>query len=336
MKRLYLSLMGCLSICLSAIAQYQPDILGDGYQCRTLQLANDYEGEVVTTLVRKPPLPETDRALLYVHGYNDYFFQKELGDSLNAHGYNFYALDLRKYGRSLRPHQDAFFCKDLSEYFADLDTALTIIRQEGNREIFLMGHSTGGLITSYYLYHRKGLPGVQGLILNSPFLDWNAGEGWMENYAFPLVSLIGYCFPTWTVQEAGQQFSRYAASLLRSHRGEWEFNEEWKRPYGHPIRAGWIHAIHSAQQTLQEGAGLTCPILLLSSDHSVMEEQAWDDRYLAGDLVLDVNDIQQYGRRLGDRVTAATIPNGLHDLILSTLAARQEAYRVIFDWLGQR
>ena len=38
-----------------------------------------------------------------------------------------------------------------------------------------MGHSTGGLITSYYLYHRKGLPGVQGLILNSPFLDWNAG-----------------------------------------------------------------------------------------------------------------------------------------------------------------
>ena len=336
MKRLYLSLMGCLSICLSAIAQYQPDILGDGYQCRTLQLANDYEGEVVTTLVRKPPLPETDRALLYVHGYNDYFFQKELGDSLNAHGYNFYALDLRKYGRSLRPHQDAFFCKDLSEYFADLDTALTLIRQEGNREIFLMGHSTGGLITSYYLYHRKGLPGVQGLILNSPFLDWNAGEGWMENYAFPLVSLIGYCFPTWTVQESGQQFSPYAASLLRSHRGEWEFNEEWKRPYGHPIRAGWIHAIHSAQQTLQEGAGLTCPILLLSSDHSVMEEQAWDDRYLAGDLVLDVNDIQQYGRRLGDRVPAATIPNGLHDLILSTLAARQEAYRVIFDWLGQR
>ena len=151
MKRLYLSLMGCLSICLSAIAQYQPDILGDGYQCRTLQLANDYEGEVVTTLVRKPPLPETDRALLYVHGYNDYFFQKELGDSLNAHGYNFYALDLRKYGRSLRPHQDAFFCKDLSEYFADLDTALTIIRQECNREIFLMGHSTGGVITSYYL-----------------------------------------------------------------------------------------------------------------------------------------------------------------------------------------
>ena len=220
MKRLYLSLMGCLSVCLSAIAQYQPDILGDGYQCRTLQLANDYEGEVVTTLVRKPPLPETDRALLYVHGYNDYFFQKELGDSLNAHGYNFYALDLRKYGRSLRPHQDAFFCKDLSEYFADLDTALTIIRQEGNREIFLMGHSTGGLITSYYLYHRKGLPGVQGLILNSPFLDWNAGEGWMENYAFPLVSLIGYCFPTWTVQEVGQQFSPYAASLLRSHRGE--------------------------------------------------------------------------------------------------------------------
>ena len=90
----------------------------------------------------------TRDAILYVHGYNDYFFQRELGDSVNARGYNFYALDLRKYGRSLRPHQDAFFCKDLGEYFADIDTALATIRSEGNERIWLMGHSTGGLITS--------------------------------------------------------------------------------------------------------------------------------------------------------------------------------------------
>jgi alpha-beta hydrolase superfamily lysophospholipase len=39
-------------------------------------------------------------------------------------GYAFYALDLRKHGRSLAAHQHPCFCKDLSEYFADLTRAL--------------------------------------------------------------------------------------------------------------------------------------------------------------------------------------------------------------------
>ena len=32
---------------------YQPDILGDGYQQLTLNFADDYDGKVVATLVRK-------------------------------------------------------------------------------------------------------------------------------------------------------------------------------------------------------------------------------------------------------------------------------------------
>ena len=193
--------------------QYQPDILGDNYLQRTFRMADDYEGEVVCTLVKRATGPATRDAILYVHGYNDYFFQRELGDSVNARGYNFYALDLRKYGRSLRPHQDAFFCKDLGEYFADIDTALATIRSEGNERIWLMGHSTGGLITSYYLHERQGHCPVDGLILNSPFLDWNFG--WvMENILLPAVSFIGGYFPNLTAQNGGA-FSQYGASLLK-------------------------------------------------------------------------------------------------------------------------
>ena len=65
-------------------------------------------------------------------------------------------MDLRKYGRSILPNQNPFFCKSLKEYFADLDTALAIIREEGNDKILLMAHSTGGLITPYYLDSKKG------------------------------------------------------------------------------------------------------------------------------------------------------------------------------------
>ena len=87
-RKLYFTILSLLFIS-TIYAQYVPDILGDNYLRRTIQMPDDYEGKVVCTLVKKPQLPETKQAILYIHGYNDYFFQKQLGDSVNAHGYNF-------------------------------------------------------------------------------------------------------------------------------------------------------------------------------------------------------------------------------------------------------
>ena len=44
--------------------------------------------------------PRHDRAVLYLHGRNDYFFQTWLADALLEAGYEFYALDLRTCGRA--------------------------------------------------------------------------------------------------------------------------------------------------------------------------------------------------------------------------------------------
>ena len=41
--------------------------------------------------------------MLYLHGWNDYFFQTHVADYLTDLGYDFYAVELRRYGRSLRP-----------------------------------------------------------------------------------------------------------------------------------------------------------------------------------------------------------------------------------------
>lgn len=111
-------------------AQYTEDILGTTYQQQTICMPDDYEGKTVSTLVRKAEPQTGRRAILYIHGYNDYFFQAQLGDSVVAHEYNFYALDLRKYGRSLLPNQDAFYCRSLDEYFADIDTAIALIQKK--------------------------------------------------------------------------------------------------------------------------------------------------------------------------------------------------------------
>lgn len=333
MKRVFWISLLCIFFRIGAYAQYQPDCLGDDYSYRTFRMPADYGGEVFATLVRKEPLPGVDKAVLYVHGYNDYFFQKELGDSVKAHGYNFYALDLRKYGRSLRADQDTFFVKDVSEYYADLDTALATMVREGNKEIVLMGHSTGGLITSLYLHDKGRSVPVTGLILNSPFLDMNMGW-FLENIGVPAVSFVGKFFPGWQVQ--GRGLSMYGESLLKEFHGEWEYDTGWKLLYGHPIKAGWIRAIHRAQKRVWNGLDIPVPVLLLSSDKSVKEKDGWSEAYKKADIVLDVADIRKYGARLGDEVTYVAVPDGMHDLMLSGLPARTFAYRTIFDWLPAR
>lgn len=332
MRRMLFFAAFLVLLSVGAYAQYSPDVLGDGYLKQTLRMPSDYEGEVVCTLVKKPQLKDVTQAVLYIHGYNDYFFQKQLGDSINAHGYNFYALDLRKYGRSILPHQDPFFSKSLTEYFADIDTTLAVVRSEGNERVLLMAHSTGGLITPLFLESKAGTLPVDGLILNSPFLDWNFGW-FMEKIVIPTVAFIGKVFPNLTVQGSG--VSSYAHSLLKEAKGEWEYDTRWKMTGGHPKKAGWITAIQMGQRKVRKGLKLNCPILVMSSDRSCTETEEWKDEYLSSDIVLDVHDIQKYALRLGNFVTRDTIEGGIHDLILSRKPARDRTYQTIFSWMAE-
>src|SRR5436853_5771391 len=146
-----------------AMKRWQPDRLLAGYEALELDFPADYDGAVVATLVRLPTARAERGAVLYVHGYSDYFFQRHMAERFAAEGYAFYALDLRKYGRSLRPHHHPNFCKHLSEHYADIDAALATIGEP----VLLAGHSTGGLITSRYAHEGAKRAQVQGLWLNS-------------------------------------------------------------------------------------------------------------------------------------------------------------------------
>lgn len=119
------------------MAEWTPDVLGDEFEQLTLPLEDDTEGPVVATLVRALPpeltwwqqlrgdrRPLEDVDVLYVHGWSDYFFQKRLARFWTARGARFFALDLRKYGRSLRDGQTPGYTADLGVYDADLAAAL--------------------------------------------------------------------------------------------------------------------------------------------------------------------------------------------------------------------
>src|SRR3954471_14182339 len=106
---------------------WQRDAHLAGFEALQLRFQDDYDGAVHATLVRLPAGEAPRGAVLYVHGFADYFFQRHMAERFAAEGYAFYAIDLRKHGRSILPHQHANFCKSIAEHYADISAALDVI-----------------------------------------------------------------------------------------------------------------------------------------------------------------------------------------------------------------
>lgn len=326
MKCIFVFFFVVTSVLLTSARSWQTDILGDSYEHTVVEMPDDYSGEVVASIVRHRGVATKDVAMLYVHGYNDYFFQSQLGDSVLAHGYGFYAVDLRKYGRSLREGQRPFELRNIREYYEDLDSAISVMREDGWTKVVMAAHSTGGLITSCYLSERN-IPQVRALVLNSPFLDMNLG-GFMEKVAVPVVSVL----PFKNISISQGDSNAYAQSLLKRYHGEWDYDTNWKYEISPDVTSGWISAIHKAHRFIHKKADVKVPILLMHSDNSV-SGSCWSEAFNHGDAVLDVDDISKYGKRLGDDVTEVTVAGGLHDLILSKPEVRRFVYWRMFAWL---
>ncbi len=332
MKRFFFALLVWCLGCSALFSQWSPDVLGDGYEMRYVIQPDDYAGKVRCTIVRKlSRCGSVRRAVLYVHGYNDYFFQSEMGNRFVDSCYNFYAVDLRKYGRSILEGQKMFQVRDMKEYFADIDSALAQIKRDGNTEVILMGHSTGGLTTSLYMNENPNTL-VKALILNSPFLDWNQSE-FQEKFLIPVVRRVASLFPDISISQGGG--TGYARSLLADYDGEWNYDTSWKLMVSPNVDTGWIRAIDVAQGIIQDNPHIKVPILLMHSDRTFKKGDP-KSMYSRADVVLDVEDISKYGRRLGPKVTEVVVIGGLHDLVLSRKEVRNPLFVYMFRWLDRQ
>lgn len=309
------------------------DRLLPGYQAITWSVGDAQlaEGEpevpLTATLVRRNE-PRHHRAVLYVHGWNDYFFQTHLADFWNKQGFDFYAIDLRRYGRNLLPGLFAGYITNLDDYASELDEAHRLISRDGHDLITLMAHSTGGLITSLWASQKPNL--VNGMVLNSPWLDLAAPQ--MLTRAFtPLVSGMASIKPTTVMQ--GNEPGLYYRSIAASMDGEWDVNPDYKSNRGFVVRFGWLKAILAAQSRVDAGLGISTPVLSMMSTASNLSATKWDDSLKTVDLVLDVERLAAISWRLGNVVTIVRIANGMHDLTLSPHPVRDEVFAEISRWL---
>ncbi|MDP9799838.1 alpha-beta hydrolase superfamily lysophospholipase [Catenuloplanes nepalensis] len=305
------------------------DVLGEPYERRTIDLGHDDEGPVVATLVRRRSDNPDGRAVLYVHGFVDYFFQTHLAEFFTDQGWDFYALDLRKYGRSLLPHQTPNFCRSLDDYFPELDEAARIIREEdGHDRMLVAAHSTGGLIASLWADARRTRGWVDALFLNSPFFDLNLP--WVVRR--PMLSAVCRATrrnPYGMLPRSLNQI--YGESIHADHRGEWNYNLEWKPLAGFPVRYGWLNAIRDAQTRLRRGLDVDAPILLACSARSFRGAR-WDEAARLADAVLNVEHIAQWATHLGGHLTLVRFDGGMHDLTLSGPEVRQRVFTEVDRW----
>ncbi len=302
------------------------DILGPGYISRTLLL----QDEAVATMVHHPAPENTRGAVLYIHGFADYFFQTHMAEHLAARGFDFYALDLRRYGRSLRPGDIPSFTRDLTEYYEELDLAVEQIRRDGHGPLVVLAHSTGGLIASLWLHDRQPAH-IEALVLNSPWLDLQ-GTWFRRTIGTWLIRAVGRVRPYAEIP-AGVE-PAYGESLHVDYHGEWAFNTAWKPVRGSTVRIGWLRAIRRGHARLHKGLDLRMPVLVMHSDKSRLGLEEWSPEAMTADTVLDVGHISRWSTAIGWHVTTATIGDGMHDLFLSPEPVRNRVFTVMDEWLG--
>ena len=307
------------------------DVLGEAYRVETIELPPDDEGSVVATLVTLPAPRPSGRAVLHVHGFADYFFHTEYAEWWAGRGYTFYALDLRKYGRSLRPHQTPNYVADLREHFPELDLAWwRITERDRHSEVLVSAHSTGGLTLPLWVNQRRH-PQLTGMVLNSPWFDMHGG-GWLRSPAGRvMLEQLGARRPRRVIPRTVNGL--YARSLHREHEGEWDFDLTLKPMESYLVHAGWLRAVRRGHAELHAGLDVPCPTLVLSSGRGSQPLEMGEDVH-SSDIVLDVEQIRRWASSLGRHVTSIAIDGAVHDVVLSRPAVRARVYDVLDRWVA--
>lgn len=319
--------------------EWVPDVLGRGFEQLTMPMTPDEpEGpaDVVATLVRSLPRGLfRDRTLndvdvLYVHGWSDYFFQRGVARFFTGRGASFYALDLRRYGRSLRDGQIHGYIRDLHTYDEEIEAALSHIQRRPGRRLVLLGHSTGGLVLTLWASRHPGA--ADAIILNSPWLEFQFGR--LGRSALSPALELGARFrprePVVPVMDLG--FYWRAQQESSEPDDPTDPNPAWRPEKAPPPTVGWLDAVLDGHRVVAKGLDIEAPVLVMLSTHSSMSTK-WSDELAGTDTVLAVDEVARAALNLGTSVTIERISGALHDVFLSRHDARREAYERMARWV---
>ena len=264
---------------------------------------------------------KSTRAVVYVHGYNDYFFNQELAQRFVDNGYSFYAIDLHGYGKSATKGKTDFYMSDIADYYPEITKTIEYAKSLGALKIVLLGHSQGGLITSLY---AKDIGGIDALVLNSPFFGFYTS--WFNKYiALPVVGLLSHFNPHGVM--AGGETNIYGENLYKKY----HFDSNLKHLVSQDKPLAWFDALMIAQGRVMSGLNLSIPTLLLHSSRSGIEDSLDIEN---SDVVLDIQDMKNGAKNLSKNIELIAIDGAIHDIFLSKESAKNKAYDKMFEFFS--
>lgn len=335
--------------------QWLPDILGPGYEYTTLQLPPDDDGPVRATLVRyqphrteqlsvpsrrgfwrrifsAPALPADPPAprgfVLGLHGWSDYFYNRGVAEYWHSRGYRFYALDLRRYGRSLRAGEPPGYVSDLADYDADLQAALDAITADAGEfdERICMAHSTGGLIATLWAERHPGR--FTAMVLNSPWLELQ-GSHLVRFAATGVLEPVARLRPKARLRLP--EVDQYWQSISALGHGGWDLHPVWRPRISFPATAGWLRAVMAGHARVNRGLNLSIPVLVLTSARTHITP-GYDEAMQHNDAVIEVQVVRERSLGLGAEVTNAKLEGAMHDVFTSLPEPRAAAFAAVDHW----
>jgi alpha-beta hydrolase superfamily lysophospholipase len=247
------------------------------------------------------------RAVVVIaHGYGEHIGRyDETARDLARGGFSVRGFDFRGHGQSggARGH-----CSHFDEYIDDLEGEVTRARGE-NLPVFLLGHSFGALVGTYYaLRFAETLAGV---VLTSPFFKLALAVPAAKVMAGKIASRV---FPKLALPSGlkGSDVSR-DPEVAKAYDADPLNNKN--------ATARWFTETMAAQSSLLERASkLELPVLLVAG---------------AADKIADANQAQVVFDRFGSTDKTLRLLAGQYHEVLNELPQdRRQTLALIVDWLG--
>ena len=385
---------------MAAQRQWREDILGPRFRMLPIDVGDGQNAVIIAPTVPDPaPVPAADpvpaalrqaqpalqpagtghpaipsaTAVIYLHGWSDYFFHHRLADYYASLGIAFYAIDLRRYGRSLLidaaggPEHWASDTSGADAALNDEAAAQALAAaavQEAEDDLpgrVLTGHEThAGYIEDLSDYDeeiaaalavaRQENPGCRvllhghstgGLILSL----WAArhpeeasalllNSPWLE---------FQYDAAARKLMNAWMSLRSMSAKPLNVRMPNFYTLASaslGRLPYDLRLKPPGGFPIYPAWLRAifagheQVAAGLDLTIpALVQISAATLRGASFSPSMAAADIILDVNVISRRALSLGRSVTIEKIPDAMHDVFMSAEAPRRQAYDGIARFL---
>ena len=268
-------------------------------------------------------------ALVILPGKSEtYLKYAELFYDLQDLPLSLYAMDHRGMGFSQRPLPDRLkmHVERFGQYVEDLAAFVdTVVKADGHKKLYLLGHSTGALIAALYMEQHPET--LQAGVLCSPFFDVAIGPvpGFVTRTLARLLDRPG------RKEQYGPGQRDIKRPEFRSNRitnsyPRWSLWEEQIIPNTEAIQFGgvtnhWLReSLVAGQRAVREAGKITVPLLLLQAEQDSMVRLGAQDRFC----------------RRAPECTRALIRGAKHEILIEEDNTRAEAIARIKGFLADQ